>query len=309
MKLTTRADYLDRIGRVLRFVQEHLDEPLPPERLAAVAHLSRFHFHRIFSGIVGESLGEHVRRLRLERAAGELKRTDRAVIDIALDAGYDAHEPFTRAFGQHFGLAPARFRASAEPLAFPAVLCGVHYGTDEAISRFVPLQEGSHMIDVSIDTLPPRRLLGLAHHGDYQAIGQAFGRLIALATEHGLMQADTLSIGLYYHDPDVTPVSELRSHACITVPASMTTPLPGCERLDLEGGEFAIGVHRGPYRELHHSYRWLFGQWLPSSGRETADAPACEIYVNDPLSTPEAALVTHICVPLKPVAVGATAAR
>src|SRR5215470_14446022 len=98
MKATTRSEYLDRIRRVLRFVQEHLDEPLAPNRLADVASLSTYHFHRIFSGLVGESLGEHVRRMRLERAAGELRRTDDQVVDIGLRAGYDAHEPFTRAF-------------------------------------------------------------------------------------------------------------------------------------------------------------------------------------------------------------------
>jgi len=42
MKPATRTDYLDRTRRVLRFVQEHLDEPLTPVRLAGVANLSTF---------------------------------------------------------------------------------------------------------------------------------------------------------------------------------------------------------------------------------------------------------------------------
>jgi AraC family transcriptional regulator len=169
VKPATRDDYLDRIRRVLRFVQDHLGEPLTPDRLASVAHLSVFHFHRIFSGLVGESLSAHVRRLRLERAAGQLKRTDDDVIEVALAAGYDAHEAFTRAFREHFGMPPSVYRRLDEPLVFPAALCGVHYGTDEAVSRFVALQEDSKMIDVRIDTCPSRRLLARAHTGDYQA--------------------------------------------------------------------------------------------------------------------------------------------
>src|SRR5581483_10865613 len=110
MKETTRADYLDRVRRVLRFVQEHLDDTLSAERLAAVACVSVYHFHRIFSGLVGESVGEYVRRMRLERAAGELRRTDLQVVDIALRAGYEAHEPFTRAFRGYFGVSPSLFR-------------------------------------------------------------------------------------------------------------------------------------------------------------------------------------------------------
>lgn len=301
MKEVTRQDYLERIRRVLRFVQEHLDEPLPPDRLAREAILSTFHFHRVFSGLVGESLSEHVRRLRLERAAGELRRTDRPVVDIALGAGYDAHEPFTRAFRSHFGMPPAVFRKSAGALVFPRALCGVHYGVDEAVSRFVPLQEDTRMIEVRLDTLPARRLLAIAHHGDYQKIGDAFGRIMAIAGKEGLLGPNTQSVGVYFNDPDVTPESELRSAAGITVPHDFADVPEGCELIDLPGGEHAIGVHRGPYRELHGSYQWLFSQWLPSSGREAADAPASEIYVNDPQQTPEIELITHICVQLVPV--------
>src|SRR5688572_9234829 len=154
MKLTTRNDYLDRIRRVLRFVQEHLDEPLTPDRLAGVANVSLYHFHRIFSGLVGESISAHVRRLRLERAAGELRRSNRDVIDVALDAGYEAHEPFTRAFRDHFGTSPSAYRRLHEPLVFPPALCGVHYGPDDAVSRFVPLLEDSSMIDVRLESQP-----------------------------------------------------------------------------------------------------------------------------------------------------------
>jgi AraC family transcriptional regulator len=310
MKTSTRNDYLDRIRRVLRFVQVHLDEPLTPERLAGIANLSVYHFHRIFSGLVGESLGEYVRRMRLERAAGELRRTDRQVVEIALGAGYDAHEPFTRAFRGHFGLPPSAFRRSAEPLVFPSALCGVHYGPDEAVSRFVPLQEDSHMIDVRIESMPARRLLAVAHQGDYQGIGAAFGRVYATAASLGLLGPDTVSLGVYYGDPDSTPAEDLRSHACVSIPPShpLDTPPDGCELLNLEGGEFAIGRHKGPYRTLHDSYRWLFGQWLPTSGREPADIPVHEIYVNDPRTTPEAELITHICLPLVPAESAASVA-
>jgi len=72
------------------------------------------------------------------------------------------------------------------------------------------------------------------------------------------------------------------------------------EGLDLQGGAHAVGVHRGPYDRLDESYRWLFGQWLPGSGREPADRPCHEIYVNDPGTARPQDLITHICVPLQP---------
>ncbi len=307
MKTQTRDDYLERIRRVLRFVQDHLDEPLTPERLASVAHFSRFHFHRVFSGLVGESLGAHVRRLRLERAAGELRWTERPIIDIALDAGYEAPEPFTRAFRGLFGMPPSRFRTSREPLAFPPMSCHVHFGIDDAIARFAATQEHPIMIEIHVESQPSRRVIALEHRGNYQAIGSVFGRLAALAQTQGLLGRDAVSIGIYYDDPDVVPTDRLRSHACISVPATVTTAPPECELLTIEGGDFAVATHRGAYATLPESYRELYIQWLPASGRDGANRPCHEVYVSDAATTPEADLVTLICLPLVPAAVAAQA--
>jgi AraC family transcriptional regulator len=299
MKPATREDYLDRIRRVLRFVQEHLDDELSPSTLADVAQLSVYHFHRVFSGLVGESLAEHVRRIRLERAAGALRRTDDRVIDIALSAGYDAHEPFTRAFHTHFGMPPSAWRKQPEPVTFPQVLSGVHFGVDLAVSLFVPMMEHSKMIEVSIEKHPARRLLALAHEGDYRQIGSKFERLMGTAGSLGLLGPDSITIGIYYHDPDGTSVDELRSHACVRVSPAFDQAPDGFEIVDLPEGDVAIGVHRGPYTELEDSYRWLYGQRLPSSGREPADRPTYEIYVDDPETTKSEELRTLICIPLK----------
>src|SRR5207237_5293579 len=92
-------------------IHDHLDEDLSLEKLARLAHFSPFHFHRICKALVGESVYEYVRRLRLEAAAILLKITDRSVTHIAFDAGYETHEAFTRAFRQLFGVSPSQFRA------------------------------------------------------------------------------------------------------------------------------------------------------------------------------------------------------
>ena len=299
MKPTTRGDYLDRIRRVLRFVQERLDDDLSPAVLADVAHFSTYHFHHIFRGLVGESVAEHVRRIRLERAAGALRRTDARILDIALSAGYDAHEPFTRAFRARFGMPPSAWRTQPEPLTFPHVLCGVHFGPDAAVSRFVPITEDSKMIEVSIQTHPERHLLALPHEGDYNEIGPKFERLLDRARSLGLLEPDSITIGIYYHDPDTTAVGERRSHACVRVPEKFDQVPDGFEMVDLPEGDVAVGVHRGPYAELHKSYRWLFGEWLPSSGREPAERPPYETYVDDPRTTAPEELRTLICIPLK----------
>ncbi len=61
MKRQTLETYRERILRVLVHVQSHLDEPLALPDLAAVAHFSPYHFHRIFSGQWLPTSGEEAR--------------------------------------------------------------------------------------------------------------------------------------------------------------------------------------------------------------------------------------------------------
>src|SRR2546423_1790508 len=116
----TEAELGVAISDVLAYVKAHLDEELTPRRLAKVACFSEHHFHRPFRAVVGESVMDHVRRLRLERAAFELKTSRRSVASIALDAGYGAQEAFTRIFQAYFGLAPRMFRQAHAAHLLPA---------------------------------------------------------------------------------------------------------------------------------------------------------------------------------------------
>jgi len=70
--LSHRARYEARLNRVLDHIYDHLDEPLDIDRLAEIACLSPYHWHRIYQAMHGETVASTVRRLRLHRAAGYL---------------------------------------------------------------------------------------------------------------------------------------------------------------------------------------------------------------------------------------------
>jgi AraC family transcriptional regulator len=100
----------DCIEDVMRYIREHIHEPLDRETLAAVAGFSIPHFHRVFTAQVGESAISYIRRLRMERAGRKLRMGAVDITEVALAAGYDSHAAFGKAFKQQFGLSPSEFR-------------------------------------------------------------------------------------------------------------------------------------------------------------------------------------------------------
>jgi AraC family transcriptional regulator len=277
--------YRQRILRVQLFIQEHLDEELPLERLARVAHFSPYHFHRIFRGIVGESVNEYVRRLRLEAAAVALKTTDWNVLDIALRAGYNAHEAFTRAFRQMFGASLSQYRAGQHPLYIPKE------------TPIMPVESIAR--EVRIETVPTRRVAFLRHIGPYGEACDTFDRLMAWAGRRDLLGRGSVVLGVCHDDPEVTAPDKIRFDCCVSVGEEVKGEGDiGVQTLD--GGECAVLTHIGPYTQLGEAYRWLFGAWLPTSGREPRNAPPFEVYYNNPSETPPEQVRTDIYLPLEP---------
>jgi len=294
---STSAEYSARILRVLEHIQGHLDSALAPQDLARVAHFSPYHFQRLFRAMVGESVMGHLRRLRLERAAARLKYTENSVTDIAFEAGYEVHEAFTRAFRRHFEVSPSEFRRRERPLQFPSAPSRVHYDSG-GLTQFKPMQEPSKMT-VSIQARPAMSVAYVHHIGPYEQCSEAWGTLLEWAAEQGELAKSPSMLGICYDDPDITDGANVRYDACLTLEDFEPEGKIGKKRLP--AGDYAVVRHRGPYSGLGDVYRELFGQWLPASGREPANAPCLEQYWNDPEGTEPDELETDILLPLAPL--------
>jgi AraC family transcriptional regulator len=280
---TTRTDFAERLERVFGWLADHLDDSVDLARLADVACLSPYHFHRVYRAMQGETAAETVRRLRLHRAAVELITGELPVARVARRAGYGSQEAFTRAFKAAYGVPPARYRASFVPM--PTTTreeSAMETMTYEATTRQVP----------------PIRVAALRHHGPYMNIGSTFERLLAIAGGQGLIGPDVRTFGIYYDDPMATPVSALRADACLALPEG-TMPSGELQVEEIRGGRYAVVLHVGPYAELERPYKWLYGTWLAQSGEEPGNAPLVEEYLNDARTVPPPELKTEIWLPLR----------
>lgn len=279
-KPATALDYAHRIERVVTHIAAHLDEPLDLARLAEVACFSPYHFHRIYRALMDETAAETLRRLRLARAAGELAR-GADVATAARRAGYGSAEAFTRVFRQTHGIPPAAYRERGRHGPPPP-----HRNETE-----------SPMPDVAIRDLAPIRVAAIAHRGPYSELGGAFSRLHAWAAGRGLLGPHTRALGIGYDDPAAVPPAELRSEACLSVGPDVVGDGDVFIR-EIPGGRHAVLLHKGPYTGLERSYRWLYRDWLPTSGFAPADRPPVEEYLNDPRTLPPEEWLTEIRLPL-----------
>lgn len=271
-RATTSDQYARRLRRVVEHIWRHLDEPLDLRRLAEVACLSPYHFHRIYCAGIGETASETLSRLRLQRASMELARGGDPIARIARRAGYASQPAFTRAFRAAYGDSPAAFRARRRD------------------------NKGADPMPVEIQDRPALRIAAVMHRGPPSEIGRAFDRVVAWAGPRGLTGPSARGVAVYLDDMAITPPQEQRALAGLTVGPDVE----GDETVAIHeapGGRYAVLRFKGPYAHLGRGYDELF-DWLLTSGEEPAHAPCLEVNLNDPRATPPEDLLTEICLPL-----------
>jgi AraC family transcriptional regulator len=289
MKPSTERDYHRRIARVIEAILVDPGAPHTVESLASVAHLSPFHFHRIYRALTGESIAETVQRLRLAWAAYRLTDADDSVTTIALTVGYESPQAFARAFRGFAGVSPSEFKARQRDLTSP--------GTEaSATGRPGAGIAGAGWPLVELTEQPPIDALCLRHHGPIATISQTFRKLLRMLSTDGVSAALQDRIGICSGDP------EQRDGFCYLagiVPTMPIEPVGDIEPVRLEGGLYAAHRLIGPYALIAPTFQALFGGWLPHSDYEPDDRPALEIYRSPLSSVARNQCVTDLMIPLR----------
>lgn len=274
--------YDDRITRVINYIYDNPTGDLSLDTLADVAAMSRFHWHRVFRAMTGETCVAAVKRIRMHHASVALVQTDAPVAAIGASVGYPDVTSFSRAFAQVFGKPPGEFRMEGR-----------------LATHVIKTSTGEPgKMDVTIKTVPARHLVVMPHTGPYQEIGQAFQTLYARIGGLGMFHRIREGVAIFYDDPMEKPPADLRSDGGVTLAEGMSVP-DGMAGKTIPEGKAATVLYKGPYSGLPAVYDDLYSAWPPSSEEETADHPSYEVYLNDPTNTPPDELLTEIVMPLR----------
>jgi AraC family transcriptional regulator len=325
MQTPPRAEYVARINRVMDHIDEHLGEPMTLTELAGVAAFSPFHFHRVFGAMVGETPGQYIRRLRVERAAQQLVADpQKPITTIALDCGFSGSAPFARAFRDTFDMsatawrrtrggapdeAGAQHRKDRQMLGKPCKAWEVTplYAEAERYRltwRVTMTEDGKIAARVEVKDVPAFTVAYVRHTGPYQGDGELFGalfgKLMQWAGPRGLVGPQAKMVTIYHDDPGLTDHDKLRISVGVSVPDD--TQVDGeIGKMLIPGGAWAIAGFEIAQEEYGAAWDAVFSGWLPDSGYQPADGVCYEQYHNDPEQHPEHKCVVSICVPVKPL--------
>ena len=278
------AHYLERVNLAMDYVATHLDESLRLVDVSRAAMFSPFHFHRVFQAIVGETLADFVKRLRLDKALFLMAHSRRMTLtEVARSCGFSSSSDFSRCFRQRFGVSPRAFDIEEWSAAHRAELDAAASGTVELrhLRQLSPDDE-SEAFPVRIRALPARTVAYLRVSNPYEgdAVVQAVRRLIGWAESRSL--ADGQWLGYQWENPELVPLEQCRYH--VAVEAERFTPEGDIGRFEFPPMVVAeVDVRGGIDLELR-VLRWLFGSWLPRSGYVPDDHPCFEAWIGRPFA-------------------------
>jgi AraC family transcriptional regulator len=282
-------NYHQRLIKVIEFIGQHLDEEISLERLSDVFCVSKFHFHRLFTAFTGLSLQQYIRWLRLKRAAHQLiVDKDQSIINIAINAGFESHEAFSRAFKKACGYSPNQYRR------------GSSWSHWEQTPYCLPKQ-GEDNMKVDIKQFDKIRLAVIEHRGDPKFMAKSVDKLVSWAKAQSInlkpKPGDAFAIA--YDDPKITPAAEFHEDLGIKIPENLTLKGAVVEKY-LPSGRYATVMHKGPRENnISDTVYYLYREWLPKSGEQLGDFPCIFAYYNFPHEVAETELLTECRLLLK----------
>jgi AraC family transcriptional regulator len=249
----------------LWYIETHLDSDLSLEAVAEVVGVSRFHLSRAFAVSAGVSFAGYVRARRLSLAARSLAAGAPDILAVALGAGYDSHEAFTRAFRQHFGVTPEQLRGHAstdnlllqEPIrmnkATTTALATPRIAAQDAMLIFGPSQRCTHAGNPNI---PSQWNSFLPHLGHIDGqIGDA-------------------AYGVIYNSDD----GEGYDYLCGVAVERFPSVPPEFTRLRLPLQTYAVFEHHDHVSAIAGTWTAIWEHGLADAGHQASDGPAFERY-------------------------------
>lgn len=271
----------EQIQLTLEHIETHLSEEIAIEELANMAALSPFYYQKLFTRLVKKPVKEYIRLRRMAKAADALLKSDKRILDIALDWGFSSHEHFTRTFKETFGITPDAYRKERmmlNTMTKPELL--LHY---VLIDEGVPLITNGIVLEVNRQTLKePLRFIGVRKEmpiGSNEGLGvesgpnpleEVWNTLHENKTTRFHLEENAEEMGVVYGGDKEGFYNYFGGGL-----AKADTPLNGNDEWTMPAGEYVVCVFEAERFDalvsdaLYKAEQYMYGIWLPGHKLET----------------------------------------
>lgn len=278
--------YLEAINRSIEFIESNATKDISLEDISAYSYLSKYHFHRIFKSIIGDTTKDYLTRLRLEKSALLLKNSDKAINEIAYECGYSSPETFTRAFKSYFSTTPSQFKESSKQ----ELLNKQTIHKDNTLKSL-------NISEPKIVEVNDLNLAYIRHFGSYEKVGKSFQKLMLWATKNLILKLKPTTLGIVHDNPDLTKETKIRFDACVLITKEIQ-PKGEVGYKKIKGGKFAVFRYKGPYETFYPVYDYIYNICLFENKWELRDEPALEWYIKSPPFNKPENYVTDFYLPI-----------
>lgn len=301
---SVRKENVARINNAILYIETHLSEKLILSDIAKEAYFSPFHFHRIFSLVVGETVNNFIARLRIEKAANFLiHQKEISITEVSEIIGFTSLSSFSRAFKKFYGISPAEFK-ELSPEKYSKI-CKTESKNGQVVVSFEQyicnVNNALNWIKMNgkttIQNVEELQLAYISHKGEMEKIGKVFNRLIQWAAPKGLMNQENLRLLTIYHDsPKITSPENIRSSIAIVL--NTETTVEGEVRLKtIQPGKCIVSRFEITPNEFQQAWESNF-VWMSENGYKKGDKDPFEIYYNNAAEHPENKFIVDMCIPV-----------
>ena len=300
-----REEYIRRIHKVQDYIQHHLGQSLSIDELSGAAGFSKYHFDRIFQGILHETPANYVKRIRMENALFLLAhRTDKNITDIAYELGLSDSAVFSRTFKNFYGVSPSEYRKEYSTNCKASFLLS-QYNKDTAKNEW----EGNLFPvtgRITLENLEEKQVAYVRHTGTYETLAKEYANLIKTLFTHAEQQNflgnQNWVLAIYHDNPEFGEASQFRTSLCLTVPDNMRIEEDGVlGRMKLEGGLYAVGHFQIHQEQYGDAWNYMYREWIMGSGYVPRNSNPFEVYRNIPYANGSQMHEVDIYVPIEPI--------
>jgi len=256
---------MNPVEKALWFIERHLATNIALEDIARSAGISKFHMTRSFSKATDRSVMRYVRARRLSEAAKALLSGAPDILSVSLDASYNSHEAFTRAFRSEFGLTPEAVRARGE---------------GAAVALVEPLKlDDNHTVHLNAPRLENRDRLLISGIGQRYtcetsaAIPSQWQRFLPYLGRIP-MQIETAAYGVRCNDDSAGNFD----YVCGVPVTDFSRSFPTWTCLRVPEQTYAVFYQADHVSSIRSAWNLIWNQWLPESEYQAVDAPCFEVY-------------------------------